>query len=202
MIRRKRQHHEEWDSGPVTLSIRYQVFLCVSVCIAVGASAIALWIHMRPSLSDTNPTVSLIERLPAWTGMKLGSTESVRMMSALEEIDKQETTVLREAVQCYWEREVLGKADSLEAESRLFILNRFIFNLPRVVDGRTIRIYGGWEGLPIHADGTSVDLAWPFASRSGRLTLVGTYEGYCGDVYLALHEFDAFNSRFGRRHKN
>jgi len=202
MIPRRRQPYHDKGSRAVISWIRHPVFACFSACVVLGTSAILLRIHIRPPLSETEATISLIEQMPDWMSIsKLGGPDSVRMISTLEQIDKEDTALLRMAVQRYWEREVLAKIGSLEAQGRLFILNRFIFNVPQVIDGGTVRAYGGWDGIPINPDRTTVDLAWPLATGNGHVALVGMYQGYCGDLYLAPDEFDDFNSRFGRRRK-
>jgi hypothetical protein len=85
------------------------------------------------------------------------------------------------------------------AMSRIYVLNRYVFAVPR---RRPLgsRRFGSFMGIP--HDERSVDEWWPLARDArGRWKLTGRFEGYAGEDYQALEEFDYFRREFGPRKK-
>jgi hypothetical protein len=81
--------------------------------------------------------------------------------------------------------------------SRLYVLSRYIFNVPERAkfDSPT---FGGWMGVPHNSE--EINLLWPLSyDQQGNLALTGQFGGYMGDDYLAIQEFDYFRSAYGAR---
>lgn len=141
-----------------------------------------------------------LERMPPWSRITATNSDPdsrVKILSELEVVNRQDTQDLRQAVNLYWTREVISKpSDELEAASRLFVLNRYVFNVPEWIPQGS-KGYGVWKGVPVQ-DG-NINLMWPLSLREGHIDLLGNYAGYWGPPYLGLDEFDDFTSRYGRR---
>jgi hypothetical protein len=81
--------------------------------------------------------------------------------------------------------------------SRVFLLNRYLFQAPEKspIDEQ---LFGGWAGTPI--ENGMVNRLWPFAYDSqNKLQLARDFEGYFGNGYRGLDEFDYFQKTFGLR---
>ncbi len=84
----------------------------------------------------------------------------------------------------------------LDQMSKLFVLNRYLFNAPSKISLRKGRSFGGWR---VPYDDRTGDMRWPFTRVRGKLELTGNFRGYLGERYDALGEFDYFMEKFGLR---
>jgi len=95
-------------------------------------------------------------------------------------------------------------------KNKLWILNRYLFNVPEKYPRARARFF--FFGLPRPDDNQDyVNLMWPLGyTEDGRITLVGWYWFYkrgfmekaMGASYDAVGEFDYFRSTFGLRALN
>jgi hypothetical protein len=138
----------------------------------------------------------LIDSLPTW--MDAGANQQARnaLITRLRRIDAFHSDVIRGGIELYIDQRKRAKSYSVDEESKLYLLNRYLFRLPRFVVVGQFRIFGGWD-IPIRAE--RFDPSWPFAVRPSGLVLEGTFAGYYGDEYLALDEFDYFKQNYRRR---
>jgi hypothetical protein len=145
--------------------------------------------------------VRQIREFPEWT--RLGEVDTLVRKDFLERTDaiaQEETAILRKAVEKFVSELRSEHNYSVGQMSKLFVLNRYIFNVPERSDRGKARFFGGWSGVPM--SDRDVDLLWPLKiSTTGELSLVGSFHGYFGESFQAVQEFDYFDRRFGRRTK-
>ncbi|WP_254507626.1 hypothetical protein [Anatilimnocola floriformis] len=90
--------------------------------------------------------------------------------------------------------------DKIESRGRIYVLLRYYFDIPEYESSKKVEYFGGWLGVPQKSD--QVNLLWPLKrEKNGQVTLHGRFQGYMGDRYDALGEFDFFNKKYGRRQK-
>jgi len=79
--------------------------------------------------------------------------------------------------------------------SKLYILNRYLFDLPEYVDINEPR-FAAIRGIPVDKD--KVNLLWPFEKTQNKeLKITGIFKGYSGESLQALQEFDFFKNKYG-----
>jgi hypothetical protein len=137
----------------------------------------------------------LIEACPNWAQIrKSDGGERNRIIPILEEVNHYPSVTLRRAMERFQNSTNCG----LDGMATLFLINRYIFNVPQWVLTNDATQFGGWFGIP-EANG-KVDMLFPLeAAPSGKLKLTGAHIGYMGAPFQALNEFDWFKRRFGRR---
>jgi hypothetical protein len=83
--------------------------------------------------------------------------------------------------------------------SRLFVLNRYLFDLPPKARIDRGKVYG--LGFCRWVEGNEIPLLWPFSRTDDgtSLSLTGRFRGYMGHEYLAVPAFDYYNRQYGRR---
>lgn len=149
-----------------------------------------------PSVGDA---MDLLHSLPAWSDLAQDATEDRRaFLAGIAELQHRDTQILRDVVRGYRMRQEASPGGyDVAAMSRLYVLNRVLFDVPERVDV-PMRRFGSFTGVPVR-DG-SVDELWPLSvGASGNLELPGRFQGYFGESYLAVEEFDYFAETFQRR---
>jgi hypothetical protein len=143
---------------------------------------------------------ALIKGIPAWSKLSPSDEKGRRkVMAAMKKLSQYDLNVLRKAMENFIakKRQSRGGYD-VDDMSRLFILNRYLFNVPDKVPIGAPH-FGAFAGVP--SDAHSVNDLWPLSfDASGKLILSGNFAGYFGDDYLALEEFDHFAKKYGARH--
>jgi hypothetical protein len=127
------------------------------------------------------------------------ASERQKIIACLGKLARYRTSVLRAAeVEYTKDLTARGAYSQLDDLGVLFLLNRYIFNVPDASPRSEARFFGGWEGVRVTEN--EVNLLWPLAvGKSGDLELSSTFDGYNGPVFRAVDEFDYFDRRFGRR---
>lgn len=149
----------------------------------------------------TRHVVETLQCCPTWIHAATSNTTTrATILQCLDVLARQDTSVLRKAVEQFvFERKAAGKY-TVDDMSKVFLLNRYVFNVPSKSKLKEARFFGGWVGIP--CDETDVDLLWPLRmGDDGKWELAGKCGGYYGDVFEAIMEFDYFNQRFGRRRR-
>ena len=152
------------------------------------------------ALSDsTSRVVATLNGCPAWS--RLSATDKddrLAILQCLHQLAKEDSVALREGIEIFVANRRSQNDYSVDAMSKLFLLDRYVFAVPAQSELSEARFFGGWIGVPV--DGANVNLLWPFeVGAHGQLALVGDFGGYNGDDFQAIEEFDYFSSRFGRR---
>jgi len=136
-----------------------------------------------------------IERCPPWSELREGDDATrQQIMKCLEQTANYDLVIIRQAMEKYVSIKRSEKAFDVSAMSRLYVLNRYVFDVPEKASFER-STFGGWMGVP--HDSSSINLLWPFTvDERGKLTLTGQFSGYSGDDYLALQEFDYFKEKY------
>ena len=157
----------------------------------------------QASSGRTKRILEAIARCPPWTRVTEEDGDAnakQELFMCLDQLAREETPVLRQAFKRYIKTRQAENNYSLDESSKLFVINRFLFNVPPSLGIEKAHFCGGWIGRPSRNE--QIDTLWPWKlGVSGKLELVGIYHGYIGEEYQALEEFDFFNKHFGRRHK-
>jgi hypothetical protein len=136
--------------------------------------------------------------LAAWPAEgDLPPEEWERYIATAAEFQRAEPTEIEAALD-----EFLRERSGLEAardETRLFLLQRVVFDLPEKAPESERRPFKGWTNWPApDADG-NVSIAWPITWRDGRPALVAPYEGSEGRPYNAVGEYRHFLEHYPLR---
>jgi hypothetical protein len=146
-----------------------------------------------------------LKNCPSWEDIKgVHDPRIPRILIAFKEISKYKTQTIERGILRYLYssspkggRHLLG---NIPDTSKLFVLNRYLFEVPRWCKLADTQLFGGWIGTP--SNGSSIDMMWPLRkTESGSICLVGTFSGYNGEDYDALSEFSYFKCQFPRRHQ-
>lgn len=144
--------------------------------------------------------IELIESCPAWNLLYEDDVSGRKIVIAqLQEIAKFDVSVVRLAVEKYYKGKEADNSFDITSKSRLYVLNRYLFNVPSKASFEGTA-FGGWAGVPYDEIENTINWMWPLSTdNNGNLQLTGRFRGYYGPPYLVIQEFDYFNERFGRR---
>ena len=139
----------------------------------------------------------VLRDLPAWSELADDDRAGVtRVETGLAGLAALDDDALRRVVVRYLDEQPASGL-GLGAASRLYVLVRYVYAAPARAPGGVAR-FAAFAGIP-HGDGW-VDELWPLSLDGGGVPrLTGAFGGYQSEDYLALDEFDAFRSRYGRR---
>jgi len=156
--------------------------------------------------------VALLRSMPDWTGLPLfeeRQEERNQIEAIMYKMGRYDLDTIRAAVEKYDRESNATGAARIAAEGRLFVLNRFLFNLPRTVrlDSPHSRNFGGcWFGELVVAKPGSPEasdqlvLRWPWSEdQAGNWRLTGRCMGFSGPPYQPLEAFDYYRKEFGKR---
>jgi hypothetical protein len=149
-----------------------------------------------------NEALKLIESCPYWNQLAATDLTGAReIIHTLEKLNNYSSTVLRLAIVKFQESHfAINGRKTFDDWTKLFLINRYIFNVPEWENSERARTYGGF--FPIPRENGKVNVMWPLAiNRSGEVELIGQSVGYLGDRFLAVEEFDFFLQEHGRRPK-
>lgn len=143
--------------------------------------------------------IKLISEMPAWSDLFVDNkNERGNVPEFLQQIALVSTENIRQAMSAYVEISKNSEMGyDVSAMSRLYVLNRYLFNVPDKVESQKTR-FGAFSGIPTEAN--TINELWPLSmNTNGKLILEGKFSGYFGESYLAVQEFDYFNELYGRR---
>jgi hypothetical protein len=144
---------------------------------------------------------ALLDETPAWAGVEAGDAEALaeieRRMRRLDTFSPED--VEAGARRYVASRSAGGDAFDVDAMSKVYVLARYLFDVPDAVPGGRPR-FASFIGVPVR-EGV-VDELWPWeAGPDGEPDLTGYFRGYAGETYNALGELDAFKERYGFRRR-
>ena len=144
---------------------------------------------------------ALLTAMPSWSEIGLGDRNARRAIErTAADIGRIDLGAVRSAIRSYLQRECLTDGGpGIGALSRIFVLNRYLFDVPARVPLGKIRIFGGWHGN--RSGRAAISPLWPWKTARGQPRLAGTFKGYSGPPYLALAEFDYFRRAYPRRRR-
>lgn len=156
----------------------------------------------RNMVGNTEAILRLLQKSPSWAKQPAPTEQDlVEIIENLEAISKYPTKDIVNAVRIFEENMNASDMGYVERAAKIFLLNRYIFNVPQQVKKRETRFFGGWFGVPQNGD--EIDMMWPLASTpDGKVKIVGEYRGYGGDAYMMTRECEHCNKKYGRRVDN
>jgi hypothetical protein len=86
-----------------------------------------------------------------------------------------------------------------DAETKLFLLSRIVFDLPERAPAEERRTWKGWINWPDPAPDGTVNLSWPVRWDGSRPALEAGFEGAEGPRYAAVEEYRDLRERFALR---
>jgi hypothetical protein len=156
-----------------------------------------------------NRVVSLMESMPAWSAVTPDAAERSCIERTCREVAAYDKDTIRAAVVRLESPASVARGDFAAREGRLFLLNRFLFDLPISVrrDSPHFQFFfASFWGLPLSGERGKIDPSdtvacrWPWSDDyQGGLRLEGVCFGYSGPPYDALRDFDYYRKTFGRR---
>jgi hypothetical protein len=150
-------------------------------------------------VNKTDHIEQMLNEMPSWSEIT-GENKalSANLLPYLQNIAGHKTEHIQQAVTRYVEQsEASSSGYNIAAMSRLYVLNRFIFQVPEWIESGKPR-FAAFRGIP--QKGNLINELWPFSfSASGELSITGIYGGYSGESFQALKEFISFNNLYGRR---
>ncbi len=193
--------------GPAVAHVRYAsvVTLLCSISLQSGCCGTRMSAYDGRSSGITREEthdrlLALLINAPPWTyiegGEKVLRKRFAKSLMPFRNV--RDPVLLRTVLEDYLGDTGQGQdAMDVDQSSKIFLLNRLIFAVPRSVPESEARGFGGSIGVP--GDGTE-DMLWPWTQNElGELILVGEYRGYNGGIYEALREFDYFIGKYGLR---
>jgi hypothetical protein len=129
-----------------------------------------------------------------------------KLMPVIVSISKLKESDVRIFIQSFLNRHPDGNEhpldDLTQAQSKIYVLNRYYFKVPSTEPlGQAVH-FGGWV-VPIIGDNSQQHMLWPLSEDSKKeFHITGTFQGYAGPGYNALQEFDFFFKKYGLRFSN
>jgi hypothetical protein len=167
--------------------------------LAVTAFTVGCGGSTSQSNQQTQRAVQQIELCPPWSKVRSDqSAQQENIFACLENIAALDTTIIRKGMEQFvLKMKNEGKWD-VSNMSKLFVMNRYLFDVPAELPLKQAKFFGGWRGVP--RDDRAVNMLWPLEKNSdGRIIMAGDFAGYVGEAFDPIREFDYFDDHFGRR---
>lgn len=147
--------------------------------------------------SSAKRVARLLFSMPPWLNLGFNTKAEVKLLEGLRRVSAFHTDVIRGGIEFFIDQSKRKKSYSLDEQSKLYLLNRYLFRLPRLMLRGQLPFFGGWV---IPYESKRFNPSWPFVPQpGGRLVLKGAFRGYMGDEFLALAEFDYFRKYYPRQ---
>jgi hypothetical protein len=149
-------------------------------------------LHVSCSPSADKGVKRALGCCPDWSRLAADDQDARRkVLQYLRQVSTNDVATIRRGVEEY-----LRQRGTSGFEASIFLLNRFIFNVPQFGPSEASEITPWHSPAP---DGRP-DLLWPFSvGNRGELELTGIFSGYTGEEYRPLEEFDGFLRQYGLR---
>lgn len=145
--------------------------------------------------------VMLFRHLPAWRqsrGLAASEWQDLeRAAVVVQQSPYRDVTAALDRFVCEIQNSNLRS--DYEEESKVFLLLRFVFNLPEKAREADRVSFKGWNNWPVVQDGEAVNLSWPIIWQDGKPSLAARYEGSQGKPYAASAEFRHFLEHYAFR---
>jgi len=168
----------------------------VSFYLALSVLVVLLTFSVKAQTPDQlNDAFKALKLAPSWINMNV-ERDGPRLISALDNFRGWPASSVKDILVAITDDPSVLKDHELDIKSKIFILNRYFFNVPvSIKDGVPIAKYGTWM-KPEHSD-----LLYPLTQDSpGRFRILKGYtDSYTGSDYDGLAEFDYFEKRFDIR---
>src|SRR5262249_55725407 len=175
-----------------TILLYALIVVCPSPTLCIGASSIK---YIDQGSDKVEVIVSQILDCPVWNEYDendLKKKES-QIMKCLAKVADNDIVLIRSAVDLVFKKH--DRDSSVDAQ--VFLLNWYLFQVPEKSPIEDV-LFGGWVGREVSQG--KVNRLWPFSyDIQGGLRLTGSFQGYFGNGYRGLDEFDYFQKKFGLR---
>jgi len=176
----------------------------------IGVFFLAMILHGCRSQDEKNIYMIFgeLDHCPSWKMDDPVGRE--RILDCMESIRQYPLEDIREVV-ARASRIHLPREDPLFGD-KIYILNRYLFNVPERYPRKSAKFFGGLEGaevfeknprlnVPRTQDPNDFNLMWPLScDKDGKIVLVGDpVSAHTGPSYDAIGEFDYFRRMFGLR---
>ena len=154
--------------------------------------------HAHKASGKAKRALDSLASMPKWSEAGAqGRGARHKIERAARQIAGMDLGAVRAAIKLYVKAAAAAEAGPAIAElSRIFVLNRYLFDVPSRAELGSVPFFGGWHG--VHAGRNEINVLWPWRMKNGRKQLAGSFKGYSGPAYGALAEFDYFRRRFPR----
>lgn len=154
----------------------------------------------QPVSQGSVQVAALLGGMPDWSTMGPRDLDThISILSCLWHISRYDTATIRDGVLLYVRDAKVGGPDRRD-EARLFVLIKYLFDLPETLPEDAPKILKDYIVSPTSQSEPPADFRWPFVvERDGRITLEGTYGFSWRWGYPIMDIFDAYSSHFKRR---
>jgi hypothetical protein len=134
--------------------------------------------------------------LPPWGRGDFNNDDWEKYMKVARMIQASDPATVEAVLEQFMHEAITEEFRGHEAESKLFLLMRVVFDLPETAPEHERRSFKGWVNWPVADAGEEVNLAWPLSWRSGRPQLLSSYEGSEGLPYAAALEYQHLRDHY------
>jgi len=141
--------------------------------------------------------LDVFRSLPQWAAKDPGPEGWRNYERAAELVQNADPVELNRALLAF-----LDEGQGLEGpanETRLFLLSRFVFELPTRAPASERRGFKGWTNWPEPDAQGMLNLSWPVSFEGREPTLLAPYEGSEGPRYGAVEECRYLREHYGFR---
>lgn len=131
--------------------------------------------------------LAAFRELPPWRGTDLSAEDRRRSARTARHMQNSDPADAERALALFLDE--AGGFTGVENETRLFLLMRFVFDLPDRVPASQRRVFKGWINWPAPDAGGIVNLSWPINWQHGQPTILAPYAGAEGPRYGAIEEY-------------
>lgn len=152
----------------------------------------------RRTSTPAKRTLETLTAMPKWSKIIPGDRRATRAIEdAAATIGGFDIKAIRSAIRLYLDQaDAAPGGPTIGDLSRIFVLNRYLFDVPPRAPLGEFPLFGGWHG--VRSDRDTINPMWPWKMAGRRKRLAGSFKGYSGPMYRALAEFDYFRRRFPR----
>ena len=149
-------------------------------------------------MEEANKILDILREMPSWADVSHPDKDlKPEIMADMRRIATHSIEAIKAAIQAYVDQSYAAAEGYTTMDmGKLFVLNRFLFNVPLYVSPDRPG-FGGFLGVPVEEG--RVNKLWPLAQENDELTLKDDYKGYAGESYPALKEFEFFYAQYGIR---
>jgi hypothetical protein len=172
-------------------------------------------INITDNNNKYNDVVDIIDSMPFWpaesANPKYDRNDTILknimdIEKKMEIISKYKLTDIRKALI------EISKRDRQGDEEKMFILNKYLFNIPKTIkrdSNHFTKFLDGWDRIPITGDRyhpqktDELSARWPWEEGAdGKWHLIGRDHIRNGMPYNAVEKFDYYKKEFGKRENN
>lgn len=158
------------------------IFLCANCSACQGKEALSM--------------VDEFDKAKSWVA-GFNKQQNELFLKICSNICRQDKKEVRQFIKKFLKKK--GNEINLADLGKIYILNRLYFDLPSKERLDKARFFGGWIGVPVFNE-KEVNILWPLSkNKDGSIFIEYPFEGYLGEAYQALEEFDWMERNYKKR---